>query len=217
MTKRRYKQYCPIAYGLDLIGERWTLLIVRELLEGPKRFTDLLQALPGSGSNLLSQRLKDLEQADLIRRETLPPPAASTVYTLTDLGAELKNVVEALSTFGQKLLPFPPPAEDFYGTSSAIGGIRALFKPVRAQGVETRGEFHSEQGIFHVAVQDGQVQVNLGKTAQPAFKVKGDLKDLAQLFADHVQPKDAIAQKLIVLEEGDRVALERFFDLFGLA
>ena len=86
MSKRSYNQYCAVARALDIVGERWTLLIVRELLTGPKRFKDLLEGLPGIGTNLLTGRLKDLEGYGVVHRVTLPPPAASKVYELTELG-----------------------------------------------------------------------------------------------------------------------------------
>ena len=87
MAKRNYHQFCAIAHALDIVGERWTLLVVRELLMGPKRFTDLLSNLPGIGTNLLAARLKELEEQGIIERSTLPPPAASSVYVLTELGS----------------------------------------------------------------------------------------------------------------------------------
>src|ERR671921_1724366 len=107
MSKRSYNQYCAVARALDIIGERWTLLIVRELLTGPKRFKDLLEGLPGIGTNLLATRLKDLEGNGILRRATLPPPAGSKVYELTGLGRELEQVVVALSQWGSKLLGSP--------------------------------------------------------------------------------------------------------------
>src|SRR5207249_7630269 len=93
--KRSYKQFCPLARSLDILGERWTLLIVRNLLVGPQRYTDLLEGLPGIGTNLLSARLKDLETEGIVARRTLPPPAASIVYELTELGWGLEDPVIA--------------------------------------------------------------------------------------------------------------------------
>src|SRR5215467_13817890 len=90
---RSYNQYCAVARGLDVIGERWTLLIIRDLLVGPKRYTDLLDGLPGIGTNLLAERLRDLEAAGLVERAVLPPPAGTTVYRLTADGAALEPVV----------------------------------------------------------------------------------------------------------------------------
>ncbi len=101
---RSYHQYCPIAHALDLVGDRWALLIVRDLFLGPKRYTDLREALPGTGSNILTARLKALEGASIIRRRTLPPPAASTVYELTPHGQGLEGVLTALGQWGARSL-----------------------------------------------------------------------------------------------------------------
>jgi DNA-binding HxlR family transcriptional regulator len=107
---KRYDQYCPIACALGLVGERWTLLVVRELMTGPKRYTDLLAGLHGIGTNILAARLKELESAGLVERHKLPPPAASTVYELTEAGRGLKRVLHELARFGA-LYMGPPPAE----------------------------------------------------------------------------------------------------------
>ncbi len=105
-----YDQYCPIAHSLGLVGERWTLLVVRELFYGPKRYTDLVDGLPGIGTNILASRLKELESHGLVERRKLPPPAASTVYELTDDGRLLRPVLHELARFGARLIG-PPPAE----------------------------------------------------------------------------------------------------------
>ncbi len=105
-----YDQYCPIAHSLGLVGERWTLLVVRELLYGPNRYTDLVDHLPGIGTRILASRLKELEAAGLITKRRMPPPAASTVYELTDEGRMLRPVLHELSRFGARLLG-PPPTE----------------------------------------------------------------------------------------------------------
>ena len=105
--KRSYGQHCTVARALDAVGERWTLLLVRELSTGPKRFKDLLGGLPGIGTNLLAGRLKALEGEGIVRRATLPPPAGSNVYELTELGRGLEPVVVALSRWGARLLDAP--------------------------------------------------------------------------------------------------------------
>ena len=106
---KRYDQYCPIAHSLSLVGERWTLLVVRELLYGPKRYTDLVDNLPGIGTNILAARLKELESAGIVEKRKLPPPAASTVYELTPAGRELRPVLHELARFGARLMGPPPP------------------------------------------------------------------------------------------------------------
>ena len=106
---KRYEQYCPVACSLGLVGERWTLLVVRELMGGPKRYTDLVAGLPGIGTNILAARLKDLQESGLVERHELPPPAASTVYELTETGRQLRPVLHELARFGARYLGPPPP------------------------------------------------------------------------------------------------------------
>jgi len=106
---KRYDQYCPIAHSLGVVGERWTLLVVRELLYGPKRYTDLVDNLPGIGTNILAARLKELESAGIVEKKKLPPPFASTVYDLTPAGRELRPVLHELARFGARLMGPPAP------------------------------------------------------------------------------------------------------------
>ena len=102
---KRYDQYCPVCHALGLVGERWALLIVRELLRGPKRYTDLVEGMPGIGTNILAARLKELEQGGILRKRKLPPPAASTVYELTEYGAELEEAGLRPRPLGRPLAP----------------------------------------------------------------------------------------------------------------
>src|SRR5918998_4174539 len=106
-TKRTYGDGCAIAHGLDLVGERWALLVVRELLLGPKRFTDLKTGLPNASPNVISDRLRELEQAGLVTREKLPPPAGSRVYALTDWGRELEPTVLSLGRWAARSPALP--------------------------------------------------------------------------------------------------------------
>lgn len=115
VARRSYGQFCPIGYSLDLLGERWTLLIVRELASGPRRFTDLRTNLTGIAPNLLSDRLRALEHAGIVATRELPPPAARTVYTLTPHGSTLRPALYELARWGLDLLGAPGPAEHFPG------------------------------------------------------------------------------------------------------
>src|SRR3712207_4223782 len=103
-SRRSYEQYCPTARALDVVGQRWTLLVIRELLLGPRRFTDLREGLPGIGPNVLAERLAQMQEDGLVRRTTRPPPAASTVYELTELGEGLRPAVQKLTKFGMTFL-----------------------------------------------------------------------------------------------------------------
>jgi DNA-binding HxlR family transcriptional regulator len=111
MPRRSYDQYCPIARALDTVGERWALLIVRELLEGPRRYTDLHADLPGVSTDVLAGRLKDMEREGLVTRRRLPPPGAAYVYELTHRGLELRPVLAALAEWGGPALGEPRPTD----------------------------------------------------------------------------------------------------------
>ena len=129
-TQRGYRQACGVARGLDIVGERWSLLVVRELLLGPKRFTDLQQALPTASPNALSDRLRELADAGVVRRRQLPPPGNVRVYELTAWGRGLEPIVVALGTWA---LAAPPTAEQvFVSADSAMLSIRTFFVPTRS-------------------------------------------------------------------------------------
>jgi DNA-binding HxlR family transcriptional regulator len=125
---KAYDQYCPIACSLGLVGERWTLLVVRELMTGPKRYTDLVGGLHGIGTNILADRLKELEAAGLVEKHKLPPPAASTVYELTASGRALRPVLHELARFGARYLG-PPPAESLQ-EGWLLGALDIAVSPV---------------------------------------------------------------------------------------
>lgn len=112
--RKSYDQYCPVAHALDLIGERWSMLIVKNLMHGPKRYTDLVEYLPGIGTNILAARLKVLEECGVIAKRKLPPPAASRVYELTDYGRSLKPVMRELALWGAKSLGPPTDADELF-------------------------------------------------------------------------------------------------------
>src|SRR6185503_5582754 len=111
---KHYDQYCPVAHSLDVVGDRWALLVVRELMQGPKRYTDLAQGLPGIGTNILAARLRDLEASGIVEKRKLPPPWASTVYELTEYGMELKEALYSLARWGARTLGPPQPGEELY-------------------------------------------------------------------------------------------------------
>jgi DNA-binding HxlR family transcriptional regulator len=141
---RRYKQLCGLAVGLDVIGERWTLLIIRDLLLGPKRYSDLMAGLPGIGTNLLATRLKTLEGHGLIAQRRLPPPAASTVYELTESGEALEETVLALARWGMRFFSTCDGTE-LSRLSWPILGIRGGFDPSRAVGLDVLAQIRTPE------------------------------------------------------------------------
>jgi DNA-binding HxlR family transcriptional regulator len=128
---KRYDQYCPVAHALGLVGERWALLIVRELMHGPRRYTDLADHLPGIGTNILASRLRDLEECGVVTKRTLPPPAASRVYELTDYGRQLRPVMRELALWGARSLGPPTAADELYEgwLANAVDTMFAPFAP----------------------------------------------------------------------------------------
>ncbi len=159
-----YFDGCPTAHALDLIGDRWALLIVRELLLGPKRFTDLRRGLPRISQNVLSQRLDDLESAQVLGQRTLPPPSASTVYELTERGLELETVMTALGRWGARSPSLP--ASDTLGIDTFVLGLRSLYQPGRRR-PDRSYELRIETDVFEFRVSDGELVIRRGAAEQP--------------------------------------------------
>ncbi|HET7432503.1 MAG TPA: helix-turn-helix domain-containing protein [Nocardioides sp.] len=174
---KRYEQYCPMAHALDLVGDRWALLVVRELMHGPKRYTDLVEHLPGIGTNILAARLRDLEGNGVVTRRTLPPPAASKVYELTDYGRLLRPAMRELALWGARSLG-PPTAEDelFAGwLANAMDSVMASVAP--------NGRFEFRAGAEVASLVDGEVLD--GPIDDPSVVVEGDPQGIYSLFVDH--------------------------------
>ena len=160
-----YDQFCPVARVLDVVGERWTLLIVRELLLGPRRFTDLAAGLPGIGTSVLTTRLKQLEHDGLVRKQTLPPPAASVVYELTPSSLGLTAILGAMANWGMSLLGRPRPDDRVQARwlvlCLAVTTSEAHSVPDAAY------ELHVDDEIFHIRAQDGQLAPSRGPHTAP--------------------------------------------------
>ncbi len=215
MARRTYHQFCPIAYSLDLIGERWTLLLIRELLFGPRRFTDLLSGLPGIGKNLLSRRLKDLEAAAVIRQRRLPPPAPAVVYELTGYGEQLRPILVALFDWGQQLIEPAYFARDYLGVIPLMNVIGLRFNPTAAAGLKLIGEFHTGGEIFHARIDAGRIMVSPGFAEAPDFTAAGDTKILLQMLMGHLSSEDALESGSLALSDGDIHQLESFLAAYG--
>ena len=195
--RKSYEQYCPVAHALDLVGERWALLVVRELMHGPKRYTDLADALPGIGTNILASRLRDLEAGGVVSKRTLPPPAASRVYELTEYGRELRPALRELALWGARSLG-PPTEEDelFEGwLANAVDIVLAPFAP------PGRFEFHVDGEIASLV--DGEVID--GSIENPDVLVEGDPQAIYHMFVDR--------RLDLVKVEGNRRLLEKLIDV----
>jgi DNA-binding HxlR family transcriptional regulator len=172
-TIKGYDQYCAIARALEVVGDRWTLLLVRELLTGPKRHTDLRTGLPGIATNVLGDRLQLLQRAGLIRRAILPPPAASAVYELTDRGRQLKPVLLALAGWGLPLLGRPRD-RDAYRLSWLVLALEQRFDPNAAWGVELTWELRVDDEVLHVKIHNGTVTALQGPAPEPDVMLEAD-------------------------------------------
>ncbi len=212
---KRYDQYCPIAHALCAIGERWSLLVVRELLEGPKRYTDLAAGLPGVSTNILAARLRDLEAGGIVQKRKLPPPAASTVYELTAYGAQLEEVVYAMARWGVRSLG-PPGPEDELEPDWGLNAFPALFNPTAAGGMRGTYVLRISDDVFTVALADGRVSAVLGAHPEADLDATFDMETFFGLASGELAPADAIEQGLVELR-GDVECLERFFQAFSYA
>ena len=191
MGKRSYDQHCTVARALDVVGERWTLLLVRELLTGPKRFKDLLEGLPGIGTNLLAARLKALEEHGLLRRGTLPPPAGSGVYELTGLGRSLEPVVVELSRWGSRLVG-DPRSGDKRRPAWAAMALRSLFEPEATAGLRETYEFRIDGEAFHLRIDGGSVEARQGPAEAPDLTVQGEAHTFLSLASGRLKADQAL-------------------------
>ncbi len=212
-TTRTYDDGCAAAHALDLVGERWALLVVRELLLGPKRFTDLRSGLPNTSPNVLAQRLRGLEAAGVVRRRKLPPPAASRIYELTEWGRDLEPVIIALGRWGVRSPTKPPDAE--LGVDSLILSFRTMFDPRRAEGLGASYEFRLGEDRFRAEVAKGRLEIERGVADAPDATVETDAGILAALVYDELELDEARSSGDLAIE-GDREAVEHFLTLFPL-
>jgi DNA-binding HxlR family transcriptional regulator len=212
--RRTYGDACGIARALDVIGERWAILVVRELLLGPKRFTDLRAGLPRLGPDILSQRLRELEDAGVVCRDQLPPPAGSRVYRLTDWGRELEPVVLGLGRWGSRA-PFPGDHETL-GVDAFMLALKTLYEPARADGlIGTPYEVRLAGQPFAVRPTDAQLDISHGTPSEPVATIEADPGTLQEiLWHDHGLDEALSAGELTIT--GDRAAAERLLALFPI-
>jgi len=212
---KRYDQYCPVAHAMSLVGERWAVLVVRELLKGPRRYTDLAAGLPGIGTNILATRLRELEAAGVVERRKLPAPAASTVYELTDYGAGLEEVVHAIARWGARSLG-PPPARDDFDHEWGLEAFRALLYPERARGMTGTYVMVVDEDAFTVRLDDGRLAVELGAATDAQLVAEMPFATFYELASGDLPPQSALDDGHIKLT-GEPEQLARFFDVFSFA
>lgn len=212
-TQRSYHDMCGMAHALDLVGERWALLVVRELTLAPKRFTDLRSELPGISANVLSNRLGELERVGVLTRRKLPPPAAVSVYELTEWGAELEPIITKLGRWGARS-PLRPHAAGLSATSLILS-LRTNFDPRAAVGADLRIELRLREHTFHATVEDGTLEAAAGPAPAPEAVVTADPVELAALLYGGQDAAAAIEQGRVSVS-GDRATFSAFLGLFPL-
>jgi DNA-binding HxlR family transcriptional regulator len=195
--KRRYDRYCPMAHALDLVGERWALLVILELMHGPKRYSDLAEALPGIGTNILAARLRDLESHGIVVRKTLPPPAASKVYDLTDYGRELRPVMRELAMWGARSLG-PPTDEDNLFEGWIANAVDCVLAPIAPKG---HFEFRSDGDVASLV--DGVARA--GAVGTPDVVVSGTPEAIYWMFVERRVDDVEV--------DGDRALLEQLIQV----
>jgi DNA-binding HxlR family transcriptional regulator len=207
---RSYGDPCGVARGLDVVGDRWALLVVRDLLLGPKRFSDLLGGLPGASPNVLSQRLRELIEHGVVRRCDLGPPARVHLYELTEWGRGLEPVLLHLGRWGSHA---PPPPEGVLGIDSLLLGIKAGFDPARAAGLRGVYEFRVGTDVYVAEVTDSAVRLGrVPATGRPDAVLTADADTLRAVCAHKIDISDAIRSGHLHLT-GEEDARQRLTDL----
>jgi DNA-binding HxlR family transcriptional regulator len=210
-TLRTYGERCAVARALDLVGERWALLVVRELLLGPKRFTDLQAGLPNAKPSVLAQRLRELEQGGIVRRRRLGPPAGTRVYELTDSGRELEPVVAALGRWGRNL-PTQPGAVQ--GVDSLVLALKWRFDPEAAGDLSARYELRLAEDRFRIEVAEGRIETQRRDAEAPDAIIEASPKTLGALIMDGRDLGEAVRSGDLRIE-GDRGLASRFLGIYA--
>ena len=224
MAARSYGQYCGVTTAVELIGERWALLIVRDLLVGPRRYTDLKQGLPRIPTNILSTRLKELQEGGVVRR--VPLPSCGLVYELTDYGRELEPIVLALGRWGFRHMGEPGP-EDVITADSLTIALRTAFRPDAAASLPRADyELHVADVAVRVVV-DGE-HLSIAQLAPPAPPVGGkgipgepELvfaagPGIRRVMSGELTPAEAIDEGVLAVVRGEATLLERFAQTFHI-
>jgi DNA-binding HxlR family transcriptional regulator len=207
MPGHRYRQYCALAHTLDVVGDRWKLLIVRELVPGPRRFTDLVDGLPGISRKLLTERLRELEGDGVLARRELPPPAARQVYELTGEGRELAAALAPLIGWGARRLGEHQPGESFRERWAAVAQA-ALADREAARGVNETYQYLVGDSAFYFTVHDGSIELYDGRVEDPAVTLTTDAATGAEIMTGRTTESAAVAAGALTVA-GDPQAAKR--------
>jgi DNA-binding HxlR family transcriptional regulator len=213
MSARHYGQFCGVTRALEIVGERWALLIIRDLLVSPKRFTDLRQGLPRIPTNILSTRLKELEEAGVVRRRVLPRPSGAVVYELTEYGQELDEIVMALGRWGARRLGEPGP-EDIITEDSMVMAMRSTFHPEAAVGRNTRYQLNLGEVAIHMDIDNGNLEVGRGVRPDRDIVIEAG-PVIKALMAGEITPDEALADGSVTIT-GNPDLLKQFAETFRI-
>jgi DNA-binding HxlR family transcriptional regulator len=213
MKTRSYGKYCGLAHALELVGERWALVLVSDLLRGPKRFTDLQRGQPRIPSNVLSARLKELEDAGVVRRRVLPRPASGVGYELTEYGRELEEIVLRLGLWGAQSMPEPRP-DEIVTADTLLLALRSTFRPEAARELRASYELRVGEIVVHARIDHGSLEVDEGSLGEPDLILETDTS-LHRLLTGELTPGEAIRSGSIRVK-GKRELLARFVDVFHI-
>jgi len=211
VKKRAYQDGCAVAHALDLIGDRWAMPIMRELMLGPKRFTDLRASLPGISANVLTQRLEELEAASVLVRRRLPPPAASQIYELTDWGRESEILFQVLGRWACRSPTMQPGMP--MSNVSVVLSMRTMIDRSRIGDLDATIGFRFGEEEFRAVLKDGDFTIDRGPAEGADVIIRGDQNALAAVVYGG-QSFDDMSPALKV--EGDPALAERFVQLFPL-
>ena len=212
-SRRHYEDACAAAHALDLVGERWALLVMRELMLGPKRFSDLRASLPGISANVLTQRLEGLEAAGVLVRKKLPPPASTQVYELTEWGYESEPIFQALGRWAARSPSHDPTLP--FSAASFLLSLRTMLDPRRARGIDVRIGFRLGEETFLAHLAEGRIEIARGALDDADLVFTGTPPVLAGAIYGG-QPLEALEGAGVVGVRGDRALAERFVGLFPL-
>lgn len=216
MALFEYPQFCPVSRAAEILGERWTLLVARELSLGPQRFSDLRERLRPISSSVLTKRLAALEQRGLITQRSLPPPAASMVYELTEAGETLRPVLEALARFGLRFLLPPRGGGEYSNPEWTLLAPGSFARRDASPALRVLLEVRDGEALHLFHLEGGERGTQVREEALPAdLTLRLELPLLVPLMAGFADPDDALASGALEVE-GDRAALARFTDLFEM-
>lgn len=213
VSKRTYGQFCGFARAVEIVGERWAMLVIRDLLVGPKRFGELQRGLPKIPTNILTARLKELEAAGIVQRRAASRPGGGVLYELTPRGADLEAPVLALGRWGAKLLDAPRP-DEVVTNDSMIMALRTTFQPQAAAGVHASYELRMGPVVIHARIDDGNLAVAEGSLPDADLVIEAG-PALKAVMANEISPREALANKSVRVS-GDPALFDRFAQLFRI-